>query len=135
MNKIFLLVVISFFLVGFGSQAFAQYDDKLVVLETNLGIIVIDFFQDDAPNHVDNFIRLSESGFYDETLFHRVIPGFMIQGGDPNTIDGDPSTWGLGGPAERINEEFNTIKHDRGIVFNGKIIRSEQRRFAIFHSP
>ena len=116
MNKIFLFAAVSFFLVGFGSQAFAQYDDKLVVLETNLGNVVIDFFRSDAPNHVDNFVGLVESGFYDGTLFHRVIPGFMIQGGDPNTVEGDPSTWGLGGPSERVNEEFNTIKHDRGIV-------------------
>ena len=80
---------------------FAQSnDDNLAVLETNLGNIVIEFFPADAPNHVDNFINLSSSGFYDGTLFHRIIPGFMIQGGDPNTIDGDPSSWGTGGPEE-----------------------------------
>ena len=104
------------FLVSFGNQALAQDDEKLVILETNLGTIVIEFFAEDAPNHVDNFTGLVESGFYDETLFHRIIPGFMIQGGDPNTIDGDPSTWGTGGPAELLNAEFNTIKHNRGIV-------------------
>ena len=57
-----------------------------------------------------------ESGFYDGVLFHRIIPGFMIQGGDPNTIDGDPSTWGTGGPSTSVDAEFNTIKHNRGIV-------------------
>ena len=116
MNKVFLALTISLFLVSFGNYTFAQSDDKLVVLETNLGVIVIEFFPDDAPNHVANFIKLTESGFYDGTIFHRIIPGFMIQGGDPNTINGDPSTWGIGGPEERVNAEFNTIKHNRGIV-------------------
>ena len=116
MNKIFLSVTISLLLVSFGNYAFAQYDDKLVVLETNLGNITIDFFPNDAPNHVDNFIRLVESGFYNEVIFHRIIPGFMIQGGDPNTISGDPSTWGTGGPNTNVDAEFNSIKHNRGIV-------------------
>lgn len=116
MNKIFFAVILSLLLVSFGNYAFAQYDDKLVVLETNLGNITIDFFPNDAPNHVDNFIGLAESGFYDGVIFHRIIPGFMIQGGDPNTISGDPSTWGTGGPSTSIEAEFNTIKHNRGIV-------------------
>ena len=116
MNKIFFGVVISLLLVSFGNYTFAQYDDKLVVLETNLGNITIDFFSNDAPNHVDNFIGLVESGFYDGVIFHRIIPGFMIQGGDPNTISGDPSTWGTGGPNTNVDAEFNSIKHDRGIV-------------------
>ena len=90
--------------------------DPVVIIETNLGEIVIGFFPNDAPNHVQNFIKLSVSGFYDETLFHRIIPGFMIQGGDPNTIDGDPGTWGTGGPEDRLDAEFNNIKHNRGIV-------------------
>ena len=134
MNKIFLLAVVSFLLVGFGSQAFAQYDDKLVVLETNLGVIVMEFFPDDAPNHVDNFVELIESGFYDGTLFHRIIPGFMIQGGDPNTIDGDPSTWGLGGD-DLIDSEYNTIKHKRGIVSMARAnhIDSAGSQFFIVH--
>ena len=110
------MIIISLFLVNFGNQAFSQYDDKLVILETNLGQIVIEFFSDDAPNHVNNFISLTESGFYDETIFHRIIPGFMIQGGDPNTINGDPNTWGTGGPNTSVNAEFNPIKHNRGIV-------------------
>jgi len=116
LDRIFFAITISLLLVGFGNQSFAQYDEKLAVLETNLGNIVIEFFPEDAPNHVDNFIGLAESGFYDGTLFHRIIPGFMVQGGDPNTISGDPSTWGIGGPTERVNAEFNTIKHNRGIV-------------------
>ncbi len=116
LNRIFLVMTISLILVSVGNQAFAQYDEKFVVLETNLGTIVIEFFPEDAPNHIDNFIGLTESGFYDGTIFHRIIPGFMIQGGDPNTINGDPSTWGQGGPTERVDAEFSTIKHNRGIV-------------------
>jgi len=117
-------MVISIILVGVGNQVFAQgveinyinIEDPVVVLETDLGNISIEFFYNDAPNHVENFIKLSQSGFYDGTIFHRIIPGFMIQGGDPNTISGDPSTWGQGGPTERVDAEFNTIKHNRGIV-------------------
>ena len=90
--------------------------DPVVIIETNLGKLVISFFPGDAPNHVINFIKLAQFGKYDNTIFHRIIPGFMIQGGDPNTIDGDPNTWGLGGPNERVNAEFNNIKHNRGIV-------------------
>ena len=116
MKKIVIFFAISLLLVSVGNQAFAQPDEKLVVLETNLGIITIEFFPNDAPNHVENFVSLTESGFYDETIFHRIIPGFMIQGGDPSTIKGDPSTWGTGGPNQKINEEFNSIKHNRGIV-------------------
>jgi peptidyl-prolyl cis-trans isomerase B (cyclophilin B) len=116
LNRIFLFLSVSLLLVSLGNTALAQSDDKLAVLETNLGTIVIEFFPEDAPNHVDNFIGLTESGFYDGVFFHRIIPGFMIQGGDPNTIAGDPSTWGTGGPTTSIDAEFNTIKHNRGIV-------------------
>ena len=116
MKKIVIIIAISLLLVSVGNQAFAQSDEKLVVLETNLGVITIEFFPNDAPNHVKNFISLTESGFYDGVIFHRIIPGFMIQGGDPNTINGDPSTWGIGGPDQKINAEFNSIKHNRGIV-------------------
>jgi peptidyl-prolyl cis-trans isomerase B (cyclophilin B) len=116
LEKILIIFTISFFLIGFSSQSFAQTNDKLVVLHTNLGNITIEFFPNDAPNHVSNFIKLTESGFYDGTLFHRVIPGFMIQGGDPNTKTDDESIWGMGGPSTSVKAEFNNIKHNRGIV-------------------
>ena len=116
MKRILLVFAITLFLISFENQAFAQSDDKVVVLETNLGNMVIEFFPDDAPKHVENFIELTKSGFYNNTIFHRIITGFMIQGGDPNTIDGDPSTWGTGGPGTLLDAEFNTIKHNRGIV-------------------
>ena len=113
---IFTLSIIS---IGFGSYAFAELeyvDDPVVILETNSGNITIEFFSLDAPNHRTNFIVLAKSGFYDGTLFHRIIPGFMIQGGDPNTISGSSTTWGLGGPESKLDSEFNDIKHNRGIV-------------------
>ena len=120
MNKIIFIFTIFLILIGFGNYSFAQSVEvtfqPVAIIETNLGNIVIEFLSDAAPNHVQNFINLSRDGFYDGTLFHRIIPGFMIQGGDPNTISGDPNTWGQGGPDETLDAEFNKIKHNRGIV-------------------
>lgn len=90
--------------------------DEVVVLDTSLGRIVIAFFPDKAPNHVKNFKDLAAKGFYDGTKFHRVIPGFMIQGGDPNTKGTDTSTYGMGGSGKNVNAEFNDMKHTAGIV-------------------
>ena len=101
------MIAVSLLLVSFTNQAFAYDDEKFVVLETNLGIIVIEFFHEDAPNHTDNFIGLAESGFYDGTIFHRIIPGFMIQGGDPNTKTDNKSSWGIGGPDEKGVPDLN----------------------------
>ncbi len=94
----------------------SQYQNKVAELHTSAGEIDIRFFPDVAPNHVKNFIDLAEKGFYNGTKFHRVIPDFMIQGGDPNTISGSPSTWGTGGTGKYVNAEFSTVKHKRGIV-------------------
>lgn len=116
MQKILIIFAFTLLLIALPIQSFAQSDDKLVILETSQGKIIIEFFPEDAPNHVRNFINLTESEFYDGVLFHRVIPGFMIQGGDPNTKDGDNSTWGQGGPSTSVDAEFNSIKHNRGIV-------------------
>ena len=87
-----------------------------VVIETNHGKIVFTLLPDIAPETVRNFVKLAQSGFYDGTLFHRVIPGFMIQGGDPNTKGSDKSSWGMGGPGYTIKAEFNPRSHLRGIV-------------------
>ncbi len=116
MQKILIIFILAFVLITLPDQSFAQSDDKLVILETSQGKIVIEFFPEDAPNHVRNFMNLTESEFYDGVLFHRVIPGFMIQGGDPNTKDVDNSIWGQGGPSTSVDAEFNSIKHNRGIV-------------------
>ena len=86
------------------------------VIETKFGNIELEFYPEKAPNHVDNFITLSKEGYYDGTIFHRVIPGFMIQGGDPNTKGSDKSSYGMGGPDHRVAAEFNNIKHERGIL-------------------
>ena len=94
----------------------SAYENKVVELHTSAGQINIRFFPDVAPNHVRNFIDLAQQGFYDGTKFHRVIPGFMIQGGDPNTKGGDPSTWGTGNAEKNVKAEFNTVSHKRGIV-------------------
>lgn len=86
------------------------------VIETKFGNMELRFFPDVAPNHVKNFIELAEKGFYDGTTFHRVIPGFMIQGGDPNSKDPDRSKHGMGGPGYTVNAEFNEKPHKRGIM-------------------
>ena len=88
------------------------------IIETKLGNIEIEFLDDKAPGHVKNFTDLAKKGFYDGTTFHRVIPGFMIQGGDPNTKDatGSRARHGTGGPGYNIKAEFNDTPHKRGIV-------------------
>jgi cyclophilin family peptidyl-prolyl cis-trans isomerase len=98
------------------NRPMSYYQDKVAELHTSSGEIDIRFFPDVAPNHVKNFIDLAEKGFYNGTKFHRVIPRFMIQGGDPNTISGSPYTWGTGGSGKNIAAEFNKVHHARGIV-------------------
>ena len=102
----------------FSQQEIEEMKNKAVLITMNGGTFLIEFFPEDAPNTVHNFLKLVESGYYDGIVFHRIIPGFMIQTGDPNTKDPDVdrSLWGQGGPGYQINEEFNTIQHDRGIV-------------------
>jgi len=86
------------------------------IIETNLGTIAFKLLPDLAPESVRNFEKLARDGFYNGTLFHRVIPGFMIQGGDPNTKSGNKNTWGTGGPGHTIKAEFSSRSHHRGIV-------------------
>jgi peptidyl-prolyl cis-trans isomerase B (cyclophilin B) len=86
------------------------------VIETKFGNITLKFFPDVAPGHVKNFIDLAKKGFYDGTTFHRVIPGFMIQGGDPNSKDADKRKHGMGGPGYTIKAEFNDKPHTRGTL-------------------
>ncbi|MFH1862991.1 MAG: peptidylprolyl isomerase [bacterium] len=94
----------------------AAVDNEVALIQTRLGDIVLEFFPDVAPNHVANFKKLAKEGFYDGTTFHRVIPGFVIQGGDPNTKDDDRSNDGMGGPGYTVNAEFNQRQHLRGIL-------------------
>jgi peptidyl-prolyl cis-trans isomerase B (cyclophilin B) len=81
-----------------------------------MGDIVVRFFQDVAPGHVKNFLDLAQKGFYNGTTFHRVIPQFMIQGGDPNSKNPDRSSHGMGGPGYKVKAEFNSKPHKRGVV-------------------
>ncbi len=87
------------------------------IVTTKFGQMELVFFPELAPKHVESFLKLARKGFYNGTIFHRVIPGFMIQGGDPNTKD--PSKrhlYGMGGPGYTVPAEFNRIPHERGIV-------------------
>ena len=106
-----------------GEKEFTQMEidemkNKAVLITMNDGTLMIELFPEDAPNTVDNFLKLVESGYYDGMIFHRIIPGFVIQTGDPNTkdLEVDRSLWGTGGPGYSIDEEFNTLQHDRGMV-------------------
>ena len=89
---------------------------EIAVIETKFGKIEMELFADKAPGHVKNFKDLAKKGFYDGTIFHRVIPGFMIQGGDPNTKSDDRATHGMGGPGYSIKAEFNDTPHKRGVL-------------------
>lgn len=87
------------------------------IIKTKFGDIEVKFFPDVAPKHVENFIKLAKGGFYNGTIFHRVIPGFMIQGGDPNTKDSlKRDTYGQGGPGYSIKAEFSDMPHKRGTL-------------------
>ena len=86
------------------------------VITTSFGDITIELKDDIAPKTVENFKKLANSGFYDRTIFHRIVPGFVIQGGDPNTISGSRDTWGQGGQGYSIDAEFSNIKHEKYIV-------------------
>ena len=80
------------------------------------GQIVLRLFPDVAPNHVKNFVDLAKQGFYNGTTFHRVIPGFMIQGGDPNSKNPDRASHGMGGPGHKVKAEFSSKPHKRGTL-------------------
>ncbi|HXB56560.1 MAG TPA: peptidylprolyl isomerase [Vicinamibacteria bacterium] len=88
------------------------------IIETKFGEIELEFLPEKAPGHVKNFLDLARKGFYNGTTFHRVIPGFMIQGGDPNTKDHQAprDRHGTGGPGYTIKAEFNDTAHKRGVV-------------------
>jgi len=91
--------------------------NEVAVIKTSEGDMVLQFWTDAAPNTVENFKKLVRSGFYDGTIFHRVVKGFMIQGGDPNSKDpGKESSYGQGGPGYKIKAEFNDRSHERGVI-------------------
>ncbi len=100
----------------FKPQEIKKMSTTKAVIETKFGSITLKFFPDVAPGHVKNFIDLARKGSYNGTTFHRVIPGFMIQGGDPNTKNPDRSKHGMGGPGYTIKAEFNEKPHKRGTL-------------------
>lgn len=115
-------------LVGVSSESLAASDKTpsaktdtskgpRAIIKTKFGDIELKLYPDVAPKHVENFIKLAKDGFYNGTIFHRVIPGFMIQGGDPNTKDSlKKETFGQGGPGYTVKAEFSDLPHKRGIV-------------------
>src|ERR1700722_15328540 len=91
--------------------------DEVAVIKTSEGEIVMGFWPDVAPNTVENFKKLAKRGFYDGTLFHRIIKGFMIQGGDPKTKDASKENeWGTGGPGYSVKAEFSDKHHGFGVI-------------------
>jgi peptidyl-prolyl cis-trans isomerase B (cyclophilin B) len=128
MNKFILMSLVS---VVVGLPAFAQAEKKdeakpeaaksdakeVAVIKTTEGEMVLEFWPDVAPKTVENFKALAKKGFYDGTCFHRVIKGFMIQGGDPLTKNPDKEAmWGTGDPGYKVKAEFNSRKHVRGVI-------------------
>ncbi len=100
-----------------GSMELTNARNARAIIKTKFGDIEIKFLPDVAPNHVENFVKLAKSGFYNGTIFHRVIPGFMIQGGDPNTKDSlKKNLYGQGGPGHNVKGEFSDLPHKRGVV-------------------
>jgi peptidyl-prolyl cis-trans isomerase B (cyclophilin B) len=91
--------------------------NEVAVIKTSEGEMVVQFWTDAAPNTIENFKKLARQGFYDGTVFHRIVKGFMIQGGDPNSKDpAKESSYGQGGPGYEIKAEFNNHSHDRGVI-------------------
>lgn len=105
--------------VADGSEALTRTPkegEEVAIITTNLGRIVVMFFPDKAPEHVASFKKLANKGFFDGTKFHRVIPKFVIQGGDPNSKGDDRGSYGTGGPGYSIKGEMNDVPHKRGVL-------------------
>src|SRR6266576_3905931 len=103
--------------VNAGEQKPMNSANEVAVIKTSEGEMVAEFWPEVAPNTVENFKNLARSGFYDGTAFHRIVKGFMIKGGDPNSKDpGKESSYGQGGPGYKIKAEFNDRSHERGVI-------------------
>ncbi len=90
--------------------------NEKAIIETPFGKMTVEFYPQKAPNHAANFKRLTKAGFYNGTTFHRIIPKFVIQGGDINSRDADRGNDGMGGPGYNVNAEFNDLKHEYGVL-------------------
>ena len=144
MRKTFILI----FLIGVLLMSCSK-DQKVAIISTKFGDMVVEFFPDVAPKHVENFQILAEEEYYNGTTFHRVIPGFMIQGGDPNSKDLDRMNDGTGGRAGKffgigrendpeswtVPAEFNDTPHQRGTLSMARSqnIDSGSSQFFICH--
>src|SRR5438067_6413423 len=118
-------LILPLFLAAAVAATFAFAEEKepvntsneVAVIKTNEGEMVVEFWTDAAPKTIENFKKLARQGFYDGTIFHRIVKGFMIQGGDPNSKDPTKeSSYGAGDPGYTIKAEFNNYSHDRGVI-------------------
>ncbi len=134
---VFMAFVAAVFLTNIaGAKDLMAPDSEIAVIDTSMGQITIEFFPNAAPKHVENFKTLAKKGFYNGVKFHRVIKGFMIQAGDPNSKDNDPSNDGAGNAGYTLKQEFNSIPHKRGIVSmarRGDSVDSASCQFFIMH--
>ena len=103
-------------LISMGGNLMASDTNDVAVIETKYGKMVVEFWDKDAPKTVANFIKLAKEGFYNGTAFHRIVKGFMIQGGDPLSKDSTNTAVGTGGPGYKIKAEFNTNQHVLGVI-------------------
>lgn len=110
-----LLAVLAVMMTGCGGGV----KNEVGVIDTDFGPVVVEFYPDEAPNHVARFKELAREGFYDGVMFHRVIPGFVVQSGDPKTKEGsgyEPMEYGTGGSGQNLDAEFSDLKHKRGTL-------------------
>ena len=98
-------------------SVYIQTNMVVGTITTEFGDVIIELYPDAAPKTVENFKKLAKSGFYDGLIFHRIVPGFVIQGGDPYTKDtSNRGKWGTGGPGWNVKAEFNKNTHSRGVL-------------------
>jgi peptidyl-prolyl cis-trans isomerase B (cyclophilin B) len=115
--SILLAVLLSSAMLGAEEKTPMNSSNEVALIKTNEGEMVVQFWTDAAPNTIENFKKLARQGFYDGTIFHRIVKDFMIQGGDPNSKDpGKENSYGQGGPDYKIKAEFNDHPHDRGVL-------------------
>ena len=128
--NMFRLIFVTLLITGVSIVSCANPQKEVAVISTKFGDMVVEFFEEAAPKHVESFKLHAESGYYNGTIFHRVIPGFVIQGGDPNTKGDNKATYGTGGHAAKyfgvgdennsatwnLPAEFNDIKHKHSIL-------------------
>jgi len=118
------------------SNAVNANTNDVAVIKTSAGEMVVEFWPDVAPKTVENFKKLAKTNFYDGTCFHRIIKGFMIQGGDPLTKDPTKEAlWGTGDPGYKLDAEFNARSHQRGCPFHGPFPGSEFGRLPVLYLP